>query len=1270
MKRTTTLLALLLAFMQVSYSQGKLNKAGKEILKQRIFKMDENSIKESITNLVPFEEGNDESDLLLAGYTIPQGVFMVRTDYLGAIKWKTEIPLNAITNGFSSVVKGNNNDFYLYPAILQGDLGSIYHLTEDGEVSLFCQLEDVSNLPQIQIKKMVFQNGKFWVAGTYLDIDVNQPELYFGVFDINGRKIHEDKLWNLSLKPNFWDIDLSYIEDENNMLLSFSMRIVNEENEVGGVKNIICKYNADDQTNIFKKVNKPLPDHLTISISQLFTSNNKLYTLGYSAHIGDGLTSIYLLGLDKNDGSILEIKNLELNVDENYFCDEITDTKLNNGKIAILYRERLKSDDEAKYIYKYAESELSTFDRFVNETSITEPNLFPEKICPLNMRTVYHGEEFIPVGRKSKSLFGILGPEYNDNDAPNIVKIANKDSYLGIRKKLILTISDLSGLHKTEGIIATYNLDNGENGSLSFTENNGLYEYEFPQMFTNGINGSVNITLKDVHNNTITETFDISWMEDTPKPELEINYVEEKTLKSNSTKIFIKAFAANGLKELFALFTDAEGNEQKADFKPTINKNIYSAKIPAYNKVGKRIISIVANDYSEVPNSSSADIELNYIDAHNNWFGNMNDQAVITIGKPSEYAAKTFGMLMDFKDEMVRVDTMMFYLAESSIVLGGEQLYLEVFQIRNGDINNRQRISAKNIKISDALEMTDIGTKVKLAVGNELPALKGEVLITFYTPLGGVFLKCAHAQPYSRIVRGSNYKFLQTIPVFGLHFTSYTPSPGSDFTSFTFPEQNLASNINAETSTIDINVPFGVDKSSLSPTFTTNGIPIVFHGAPYSDNPQYSNVNVQDYSSLNIYSIVGDDYKIKNWVVNVSNETQPSISSGDDWTIDCKRNEYKEVGFKVNNTGGSLLLDLGVKDVEVKETLELKEADNKENNTTLLDYVTGCGNLTSGYRVGRAFNPETNETIKEELIAEDFIIPDGQKWIVSEIHMPYYFDTRATLPAYMSVKVFEDKESLPGECIFEDAVPTPVDAITVTSLYDAVFKLTRTMELEGGKYWLSVCSAYENEVPGELSIPINPKRKRLGTVAAIYNEKDHLNEWVSYNTVFPKNTENNSIPFNLVGERKYVSKLLSPVEFKTVVNPDSQKKIKYMVNTNGLEAGTYNTSIIFKTNDPDNPNYTVPVKIIVSSEVGLNDTKKHDAFKCYPNPANNNINIQNTQEVEMVTIKTIQGIILRQIEVSGENTLSINISDLRSGMYFIELLTKYKTIETSKFVKK
>jgi len=86
-----------------------------------------------------------------------------------------------------------------------------------------------------------------------------------------------------------------------------------------------------------------------------------------------------------------------------------------------------------------------------------------------------------------------------------------------------------------------------------------------------------------------------------------------------------------------------------------------------------------------------------------------------------------------------------------------------------------------------------------------------------------------------------------------------------------------------------------------------------------------------------------------------------------------------------------------------------------------------------------------------------------------------------------------------------------------------------------------------------------------------------------------------------------------------------------------------------------------------ASTVGL---KEFNAFNSsvHPNPVENKIYVDSEEILESARIKDIQGKIVRELTLSGRKE-TINLNELKEGLYFLELKSINNTFSHSKFIK-
>lgn len=94
---------------------------------------------------------------------------------------------------------------------------------------------------------------------------------------------------------------------------------------------------------------------------------------------------------------------------------------------------------------------------------------------------------------------------------------------------------------------------------------------------------------------------------------------------------------------------------------------------------------------------------------------------------------------------------------------------------------------------------------------------------------------------------------------------------------------------------------------------------------------------------------------------------------------------------------------------------------------------------------------------------------------------------------------------------------------------------------------------------------------------------------------------------------------------------------------------------------------------IYNGTIGINSFLENSEINIYPNPTKDLIKINNSsipiKEKLNITILTPLGVIVKQIEnVNNANNIEINVEELNSGIYFLQLLFDNKRIITKKIV--
>jgi hypothetical protein len=88
---------------------------------------------------------------------------------------------------------------------------------------------------------------------------------------------------------------------------------------------------------------------------------------------------------------------------------------------------------------------------------------------------------------------------------------------------------------------------------------------------------------------------------------------------------------------------------------------------------------------------------------------------------------------------------------------------------------------------------------------------------------------------------------------------------------------------------------------------------------------------------------------------------------------------------------------------------------------------------------------------------------------------------------------------------------------------------------------------------------------------------------------------------------------------------------------------------------------TCPSEIVLSSE----EFDSNNTFSIYPNPVSNQLNISTPFEIQKLVIYDVTG---KQVKYQEGNTTAIDVQDLKSGFYLLEVTINDKK-EVSKFIK-
>jgi hypothetical protein len=118
-----------------------------------------------------------------------------------------------------------------------------------------------------------------------------------------------------------------------------------------------------------------------------------------------------------------------------------------------------------------------------------------------------------------------------------------------------------------------------------------------------------------------------------------------------------------------------------------------------------------------------------------------------------------------------------------------------------------------------------------------------------------------------------------------------------------------------------------------------------------------------------------------------------------------------------------------------------------------------------------------------------------------------------------------------------------------------------------------------------------------------------------------------------------------------------------------MTVGTYNGIVKISSNDPDEPIVDVIAELIIIEDTSsINDLVQFN-FKYHPNPFENSINLSANEKFTSVKIYSLLGQELMEINPDNQSQLTIDMSDLSIGTYFMKVVINDKS-SSMKIIKK
>jgi hypothetical protein len=154
-----------------------------------------------------------------------------------------------------------------------------------------------------------------------------------------------------------------------------------------------------------------------------------------------------------------------------------------------------------------------------------------------------------------------------------------------------------------------------------------------------------------------------------------------------------------------------------------------------------------------------------------------------------------------------------------------------------------------------------------------------------------------------------------------------------------------------------------------------------------------------------------------------------------------------------------------------------------------------------------------------------------------------------------------------------------------------------------------------------------------GTVAALLNDIPALT---------------NILTYHVVGAEAFSSDLTDGQMVMTLQGSD----VEVTINNDGVFIN--DAQVIVADIEADNGVVHVINAVLVPSSVGIANVENAN-FEMFPNPANDIVTIRSEVAFEEVRILDLNGRLVKISAVNGDKVAVLNVSDLNSGVYFLEI---------------
>lgn len=344
---------------------------------------------------------------------------------------------------------------------------------------------------------------------------------------------------------------------------------------------------------------------------------------------------------------------------------------------------------------------------------------------------------------------------------------------------------------------------------------------------------------------------------------------------------------------------------------------------------------------------------------------------------------------------------------------------------------------------------------------------------------------------------------------------------------------------------------------------------------------------------------------------------------------------------------------------EMPKVLRVDVTELEDHCETLLEWYAPTYELWNNVRpanYGIQSNRWMMETASRLIVADDFVVPAGETWIISEVFFRgFYNDYEA--PDFAGIEIYKDDGNKPGENICEEPYLIPI--IGSLAIGCTVLLPTPVVISEPGRYWISMYGTYDTEDNGKRMYLIHQFETPIGSDFLVFNEEVGFWEPTGSTIYY-------SVSFSIYGKTTPEDVLYNIYRDGTLIEANVEG-LSYL-DTNFEPNKEHTWSV--KTVCPNGNGVSAPVyskKPKCKDIIGINENNTNP-FYIFPNPTSGNITINSTYNFNAIEVINFLGQKIISQSNINHNQKTLDVSNLNSGVYFIRIISE-TGISVQKFVK-